>query len=400
MGVLVVGGEAQRVDAVVVSIVGSIEVVDHTADRAILIAVVESADETEFCPIKTPTATPVSRQLEVGPRSILANAPVVDQSVVKEVDHRIAAPIGAQRAQFGVHTARERPHPTIEAQEVGGRRLRREEGAEDSLRVATATQREMERVAGRNFLGVDEDESARVVGRILSRGRLDNHHVVDLPTGNHVETEGATVGLATGRCPAIDPNVIVALGESAHHHKLSLDKAHARDAADHLAGVAVLTPLDFLCGDVAHDDGAGSCGVDHGGIRIQYLHRRHGHVAQLLFVGRQRDAQVIFCAVGLSPNSVNIFGFVGYILDDKGVALTLVETLEVELSINVGSHTQRSFLHLHGCTDQRLLRLGVDHHAPNVLRPCSYGKGERQQGNARESMITLLHLCLSFVSLF
>ena len=128
--------------------------------------------------------------------------------------------------------------------------------------------------------------------------------------------------------------------------------------------------------------------------------RRHGHVAQLLFVSRQRDAQVIFCAVGLSPNSVNIFGFVGYILDDKGVALTLVETLEVELSINVCGHTQRRSLHLHGCTDQRLLRLGVDHHAPNVLRPCSYGKGERQQGNARESMITLLHLCLSFVFLF
>ena len=50
VGILVVGGEAQRVDAVVVSIVGSIEVVDHTADRAILIAVVESADETEFLP--------------------------------------------------------------------------------------------------------------------------------------------------------------------------------------------------------------------------------------------------------------------------------------------------------------------------------------------------------------
>lgn len=250
------------------------------------------------------------------------------------------------------------------------------------------------------FLSVDEDKTTRVVGRILSRGRLDNHHVVDLSAGNHVETEGATVGLTTGRCPAIDPDVVVALGESTHHHKLPLDKAHARDAADHFASVAVLAPLDFLCGDVAHDDGTGSCSVDHGSISIQPLHCRHGHVAQLLFVGRQRDVQVIFRAVGLSSNSVNIFGFVGYILDDKRVALTLVEALEVELSINVCGHTQRRSLYLHCRTDEGLLRLGIDHRAPDVLRPSSHGEGKRQQGNACESMITLLHLCLSFVSLF
>ncbi len=400
MGVLIVGGESQWVDAVVVRIVSSIEVVDHATDGAILVAIIEGAEQPEFGPVDGPAATPVGSQLEVRPRCVLADAPVVAQPVVEEVDHRVAATVVTQRGQRGVHTTRERAHTAVEAEEVGGRGLRCEEGTEDRLRVATATQREVDGVGSGYFLRVDEDKTACVVGRILGRRRLDDHQVVDLSAGNHVETEGTAVSLAAGRCPAVDPDVVVALGKAAHHHKLSLDKAHAGDAADHLAGVAVLAPLDFLCGDVAHDDGTGSCGVDHGSISIQPLHCRHGHVAQLLFVSRQRDAQVIFRAVGLSSNSVNIFGFVGYILDDKRVTLTLVEALEVELSINVCGHTQRRSQYLHCRTNEGLLRLGIDHRAPDVLRPGSHGKGKRQQGNARESMITLLHLCLSFVSLF
>ena len=139
----------------------------------------------------------------------------------------------------------------------------------------------MERIRDGYFLGVHHDETARVVGGVLSGWRLHNHEVVDLTTGNHIEREGATVGLRTGHGTAIDPHVVVALLQAAHHHKLVVDEAHARNAAYHFAGIGVLGALNFLRRHVVHHIGATLGLLDGGRLGVGAPHGGYGELTQL-----------------------------------------------------------------------------------------------------------------------
>lgn len=81
MVVLVVGGEAQGIGAVVLCVVGTIEVVDHVAIDAILIGVVHGNDGSELSDGQCPAVAPVGRQFQIAPGMLVLYFPVVVEVV-------------------------------------------------------------------------------------------------------------------------------------------------------------------------------------------------------------------------------------------------------------------------------------------------------------------------------
>ncbi len=140
----------------------------------------------------------------------------------------------------------------------------------------------MKRVEDGYFLGVDLYETARIVGGILCGRGLHDGKIVYLAAGNHVEREGAAVGLRAGHGAAIDPYVVVALLQAAHHDKLVVDEAHARYTAYHLAGIRVLCALDLLGRHIVDHIGTAPGLLYGGGLGVGAAHGGHRHAAQLL----------------------------------------------------------------------------------------------------------------------
>ena len=103
------------------------------------------------------------------------------------------------------------------------------------------------------LLGLDENHTAREVGRIFGRRRLDDAQVVELRTGDEVEGEGTRVGLGGRHGCAIEPDLIVALTEATHHHELIVDERNALYATNGLTGILVRRPADLLGRDAAAD---------------------------------------------------------------------------------------------------------------------------------------------------
>ena len=63
---------------------------------------------------------------------------------------------------------------------------------------------------------------------------------------NHVEREGALVGLTAGHGTAVHPHIIISLGQATHHDELIVDETHAGHAADDFTSVGVLCEFDVL----------------------------------------------------------------------------------------------------------------------------------------------------------
>ena len=137
------------------------------------------------------------------------------------------------------HAAREGAFAQVEAQPVG--RAAGVEPGVGKLRVGVEPGGvvHLHRVAQRQALGGDADETAGKVGRNFGSRRLIDNHVFDLRTGQHVEREDPAVRLQTRGRVAVDPHVVVALGQSPHHHKAVVENRNARHTLHHLGGIAV-----------------------------------------------------------------------------------------------------------------------------------------------------------------
>ena len=293
--VLVVGGEAQWVGAVVFGVVGSIEIVEHVAVDAVLVGIVHGGDGTELSSGQCPAMAPVGSELQVAPGMLVLHCPVVVEVVVREAVHGVTAAVLSEVGQGSVDTAVERAQSVVEAEEVGAALLGGKETLEGRRTVPVAAHRDMKGILQGNLFGIDHDEATCVVGRIFRRRRLHDGEVVDLVAWNHVEREGSLVGLTAGHGTPIHPHIIISLGQATHHNEFVVDEAHTGHAADDFAGIGVLGELDILGRDVAHDDGTVFY-FEHGGRdRISSFHTGHRDSFQLLFIRLQCDGENVFC---------------------------------------------------------------------------------------------------------
>lgn len=105
----------------------------------------------------------------------------------------------------------------------------------------------------RHVAGLHQHHATGVVGGVLGCGGLDNHEVIELGGGQEVKRESAGVRLRTGDGGTVNPHLVVALRETAHHNELVVDERDTRHAANDLGGIAVLCALNLLAADTCLD---------------------------------------------------------------------------------------------------------------------------------------------------
>ena len=86
MVVLVVGGSAQVVAAVVGCVIDSEEIVGHLFIGACLIGVVHGTYQPHLCFSQQPAGSPVGTQLQVTVWVATLHTPVIAESIVQQVD--------------------------------------------------------------------------------------------------------------------------------------------------------------------------------------------------------------------------------------------------------------------------------------------------------------------------
>ena len=285
--VLVVGGAAQIVAAVMGGIVHAKEVVGHVLVGACLVGIVHASHHAQLGTADRPLVAPLRTGLQVAPRVAVPHAPVVVQTVVGQRHCALACDgfqCGTKSAAVGSQAAVE-PHPVCRAalgvSEILPRRCV----------VPVGSYADGPCVSYGYVLGIHLDKTSAEVGRIFRAGRFDNQQIVYLAARDDVEGEGAGIGLRTRCRSSVYPYIVVPLREAAHHHKLVFYQAHARHAPDDLAGVGVLCAAYLLSRHVAHHHLAllGLC--DHGALGVAAHHARHLHLSQCLAVGHHLHAE-------------------------------------------------------------------------------------------------------------
>ena len=163
--VLLVGGVAQVDAAVMLLVVSTIQGVEHGCVGAVGIAVIERCEQRDQSAVaQFARAVDVSGQIEVGPRVVVAHAPIVVQPIGQQVHP--AARQGLHRCR---HATAEIAQAVVEAQEVRAAGLSRQEGGEVRLVIHRTAQRNVGSVDIGHFLGVNKYKSAAEVGGILRR---------------------------------------------------------------------------------------------------------------------------------------------------------------------------------------------------------------------------------------
>ena len=119
MVILVVGGEAQGVLAVVAHIIGIVEVVYHSAVGAVLIGVVHGGGHSESVVADIPFPGPVGTDFEVTKWAVTVCMPVVSEVIIGERVHRVATAVGPEGVERATDAPVERPQSAVEAEPVG-----------------------------------------------------------------------------------------------------------------------------------------------------------------------------------------------------------------------------------------------------------------------------------------
>ena len=110
----------------------------------------------------------------------------------------------------------------------------------------------------------------------------------DLPGRNEVEGKRPRVGLGAGHGGAVDPDVVVSLGESPGDHELVVDERNAGDAADDLPRVAVLRAGDGLARNAAYNHHRMAHVEIDRRLAVPPPHGGHHHLVDLLALLFQR----------------------------------------------------------------------------------------------------------------
>ena len=188
---LVVGAVAQVVVAVVGHVVHAEEVVLHILIGAELVGVVGRGYHAQFAGAEVPVASQAHAELQVAQGMHGRGCPVV----VEVVAHEAHAVVGAQGIEPGLYAAMHGPQSAVESKEVGRRSLCLCKGSQRGGGVPVAAHLQAESVFLWYALCVDNDESARIVGRIFGGRCFHDGQIVNLAAWNHVEGERPRIGL-------------------------------------------------------------------------------------------------------------------------------------------------------------------------------------------------------------
>ena len=217
---------------------------------------------------------------------------------------------------------------------------------------------------GTSFVSIRIKPPLKIRG-ILRRGRLDNLEIVDLRGGDNVEGEGAGVGFARRDGRTVDPNVVIALRETAHHDEFLVDNRNAWHTADDLRGVLVLRTLNLLCGYAALHHETVALDGHHGCFGIAgCLTRDHGHAQQIVGKAHGDEQQRVGMLV---VKGALLFG-VGNIVEGQMEGLPLARAFQLEAARFIRCQSLIGFFHFDGCAHQGLASFSVYHAATNLLR--------------------------------
>ena len=348
-------------------VVGTEEAVEHIAVVLVGAAVVAAEEHGERLPGgERPTLAAVEAETEVADGGNLFDSPVVVEMVAGEGD----AVFGTRVAfEDGVNAVAEAAQPAVEAEPVGGGGLGAEEGLPVGLVVHCTAEVDLPRAVFGYVLGLDEHHAAGVVGGVFGCGGLDNHEVIELRGGQEVERERAGIGLRTGDGGTVDPHLVVALGETAHHDELVVDEGDSRHAAYDLGGIAVLCALYLLAADTRLDAECGLGGLENAHLGVLAAFGYNSHLLQYLGVGTHKDFEGVLLRLGGEAG-----GLVAHIGDDEGVG---GGGRESEESVEVGGGACGGTADEDGGSDEGLAGVGVKDETDAVLG--GKGGGDKEE---------------------
>mgnify|MGYP003511795590 CR=1 FL=1 len=111
----------------------------------------------------------------------------------------------------GLYAAMHGPQSAVESKEVGRRSLCLCKGSQRGGGVPVDAHLQAESVFLWYALCVDNDESARIVGRIFGGRCFHDGQIVNLAAWNHVEGERPRIGLGAWHGASVNPDIVVAL---------------------------------------------------------------------------------------------------------------------------------------------------------------------------------------------
>ena len=199
----------------------------------------------------------------------------------------------------------------------------------------------------------------------MRRGRLDNLEIVDLRGGDNVEGKGTGVGFARWDSRTVNPDVVVALRESANHDKFLVNNRDAWHTANHFRGILVLRTLNLLRGDTA---------LHHKTVALNGHHSRFG-IAGSLTRDRCHSQKVVGKAhrhdqerIGMLAVKSAFFLGVGNIVESEVKGLPLARAFQLEAARFVRCQSLVGFFHLDSCAQQTFACFCINHATANGLR--------------------------------
>lgn len=223
----------------------------------------------------------------------------------------------------------------------------------------------------RHVAGLHQHHATGVVGGVFGGGGLDNHEVIELGGGQEVKRESAGVRLRTGDGGTVNPNLIVALRETAHHDELVIDERDTRHAANDLGGIAVLCALNLLAADPRLDAEGGLGGLEDTHLGVLTAFGDDGDFLQHLGIGSEQDFEGVLLRFWGEAG-----GLVTHIGDDEGVGRLDGEREE---SVEVGGGAGGSAGDEDGSTDERFAGVGVEDKTDERLR-CERTGNKKEKG--------------------
>lgn len=166
----------------------------------------------------------------------------------------------------------------------------------------------------RHVAGLHQHHATGVVGGVFGCGGLDNHEVIELGGGQEVKRESAGVRLRTGDGGTVDPHLVVALRETAHHDELVVDERDTRHTAYDLGGVFVLRALYLLAADARLHAEGGLGGPEDTHLGVLTAFGDDGDFLQHLGIGSEQDFEGVLLRFWGEAG-----GLVTHIGDDEGV---------------------------------------------------------------------------------
>ena len=188
--ILVVNRVTKIVRFVICRIIDAIEVVLHVLVGAVFVGIVQSSEHAECSSAEHPALVQAGRQFQVAQRLLVLDEPIIIESVAQErssiIAHRFSVGIELW-IQVSMDASIQASQSIVETQEICSGTFRVRKILKGRRCIPVSAHGDVETVFCRNLLGVDDDETARVVCGIFSRWRLHDGKVVNLRTWDDIE---------------------------------------------------------------------------------------------------------------------------------------------------------------------------------------------------------------------